>query len=273
LNPLAFYLPDLPFAFLEQLFGPLAWLALPATLVGAAAAYLLLQYGVIKSRTAFILGLLLSAVVASLSLVSSPFDLESVLRFCFGLLAVSGGLGFLVAREPVHAALGFAVAILSTCGVLFIQSAFFVAAATMIVYAGATIIIFLFVLMYARQANLAQYDTQLSRPNLAALFASCLLFAIISSSLNSSPALVLSTKSDPTRPYSEAVMGVTAAPESIGILDGANRAAPRVNQFPEKTAGLGRSMFTDYLLTVELVGMVLFVATIGAIALAQKRGG
>jgi NADH-quinone oxidoreductase subunit J len=39
---------------------------------------------------------------------------------------------------------------------------------------------------------------------------------------------------------------------------------------PDKTTGLGRSMFTDYLLAIELAGTVLLVATIGAIVLAQK---
>src|SRR5207249_5678107 len=37
------------------------------------------------------------------------------------------------------------------------------------------------------------------------------------------------------------------------------------------TAYLGRSLFSDYLLPVELAGMLLLVATIGAIAIAQRR--
>jgi hypothetical protein len=41
----------------------------------------------------------------------------------------------------------------------------------------------------------------------------------------------------------------------------------------ENTAYLGRSLFTDYLLPVELGGTLLLVATIGAIAIAYRRGG
>ena len=39
----------------------------------------------------------------------------------------------------------------------------------------------------------------------------------------------------------------------------------------ENVAGLGRSLFTDYLLAVELAGTLLLVATIGAIAIAGRR--
>ncbi len=37
-------------------------------------------------------------------------------------------------------------------------------------------------------------------------------------------------------------------------------------------AGLGKSLFTDYLLAVELAGTLLLVATIGAIVIAGRRG-
>ena len=45
---------------------------------------------------------------------------------------------------------------------------------------------------------------------------------------------------------------------------------PNLRYVPKLTAGLGRSMYTDYLLAVELAGTVLLIATIGAIALAQR---
>ena len=40
----------------------------------------------------------------------------------------------------------------------------------------------------------------------------------------------------------------------------------------ENSAYLGRSLFTDFLLPVELGGTLLLVATVGAIAIAQRRG-
>jgi NADH-quinone oxidoreductase subunit J len=120
----------------------------------------------------------LFGVAALMAFTSIPMQLESVVRMCFSIIAVAGGVAFITAREPVHAALGFATAVLSACGVLFMQSAYFIAAATMIVYAGATIIIFLFVLMFAQKPNLQRYDVQLTQPLVAAGVATSLLFAI-----------------------------------------------------------------------------------------------
>lgn len=55
-----------------------------------------------------------------------------------------------------------------------------------------------------------------------------------------------------------------AAAQKLDAID------PSLRFVPKSTAGLGRSMYTDYLIAVELAGTVLLVATIGAIALAQR---
>ncbi len=157
-------------------------------------------------------------------------------------------MSFLVARQPVQAALGFATAIISGAGVLFMQSALFVAAATIIVYAGATIIIFLFVLMFSQQLSLETYELKLTRPLLATIVGGIFL-SILVYSLHSVEDVTIDTKSSSiARPLS--------AETKLSI--------------PSSTAGLGRSMFTEYLFTVELAGTLLLAATVGAIAVAQR---
>jgi NADH-quinone oxidoreductase subunit J len=163
----------------------------------------------------------------------------------------------------VHAALGFATAVLSSCGVMFMQQAYFVAAATMIVYAGATIIIFLFVLMFAQQTHLRFYDVHLTRPTLAVVIASAIMAAILFSVAGEGE--IQPIKIDATRPYSLSAQG------SQFIQVDENTTMAQVQRFiPSKTAGLGRALYTDYLMAVEVAGTILLVATIGAIALAQK---
>jgi NADH-quinone oxidoreductase subunit J len=138
----------------------------------------------------------------------------------------------------------------------------------MIVYAGATIIIFLFVLMFAQKSKLQWYDVQLSSPVIAAAVATSLLFAIAWSVSESGE--ILPVKIDLTRPYSLAVTG-SAPGEAIPPVPEPSMTREQLAEFtPAKTSGLGRSMFTDYLLAIELAGTVLLVATIGAIVLAQK---
>ena len=244
------------------------WSMLVPVVLGAVG-YLLIQYGVVRSKS-FLAGGIVSLVMAGgIALAFTPGTFESSMLMVFCALTVGGGIGFLAAREPVHAALGFATAVLSVCGVLFMQSALFIAAATMIVYAGATIIIFLFVLMFAQQTELRTYDVQLNNPLIAAIIGAILL-ATITICVTDAKA-ILPVRDDVTRAMSSANLPDNLSTEEgkqvVRKLDAIN---PTLRFVPGSTAGLGRSLYTDYLIAVELAGTVLLVATIGSIALAQR---
>jgi len=255
-------------------------MAMLLIIVVGAIAYWCLQRGVVRSKPLAIVGgsLFGLACVMAFSAIPKPVTfplentfsdyLEPIVKMCFCLLAVGGGLGFIVAREPVHAALGFATCVLSTCGVLFMQHAYFIAAATMIVYAGATIIIFLFVLMFAQQTKLRIYDVELTRPAVAVFIATALLITITWSV--SDEGEILPTKLDLTRSRSLAAISNNPETELPPVPQQGMTASESAKFVPSKTSGLGRAMYTDYLLAIELAGTVLLVATIGAIALAQK---
>lgn len=238
-------------------------------IVLGAVGYLLIQHGVVKSKAYLAGGAVAILLAVGFALGFTPGTFESFVLMSFCAVATGGGIGFLTAREPVYAALGFATAVLSVCGVLFMQSALFIAAATMIVYAGATIIIFLFVLMFAQQTELRTYDVQLNNPLVAAAIGAILL-ATITMCVTGNNA-ILPVRVDSTRAMSAASlpdsMSSEAGKEASKKLDAID---PNLRFVPKLTAGLGRSMYTDYLLAVELAGTVLLVATIGAIALAQR---
>ncbi len=238
-------------------------------IVLGAAGYLLIQHGVVKSQAFIGAGVVALLLAAGVAIGFTPGTFESYMLMGFCALATGGGIGFLVAREPVYAALGFATAVLSVCGVLFMQSALFIAAATMIVYAGATIIIFLFVLMFAQQTELRNYDVQLNNPLVAAAIGAILL-ATITMCVTGENA-ILPMRQDATRSLSAADLPdnlrTEAGKEAVKRLDVID---PGLRFVPGSTAGLGRSLYTDYLIAVELAGTVLLVATIGAIALAQR---
>ncbi len=247
-----------------------AWtLSMLVPIVLGAVGYLLIQHGIVKSREFLVAGVVSLVLAGGLAIGFTPGTFESCILVLFCAMATGGGIGFLVAREPVYAALGFATAVLSVCGVLFMQAALFVAAATMIVYAGATIIIFLFVLMFAQQTELRTYDVQLNNPLVAATIGAILL-ATITMCVTGDKAM-LPPRVDPTRAMSAADLpdnlSSEVGKEAARKLDAID---PALRFVPNLTAGLGRSMYTDYLLAVELAGTVLLVATIGAIALAQR---
>ncbi|MGE3806891.1 MAG: NADH-quinone oxidoreductase subunit J [Gemmataceae bacterium] len=104
---------------------------------------------------------------------------ELVLFYIFsGLALLAAGL-MITQRNPVHAALSFAVVVLSTCGLFLLQAAPFLMAATIIVYAGAIIVTFLFVIMLAQQSGIDSADARSREPFLSSLAGFVLLGSLI----------------------------------------------------------------------------------------------
>src|SRR6202023_349531 len=104
---------------------------------------------------------------------------ETFLFYAFSAIAViSGGL-LVTQHNPARAALSFTLVILSTCGLFLLLAAPFLMAATVIIYAGAIIVTFLFVLMLAQQAGRSDADDRSREPGLAALTGFVLLGALL----------------------------------------------------------------------------------------------
>ncbi len=209
---------------------------------------ILLQVGMIRSRRQVIMGSCIVLAAGVIAFLRAPHELNHYLFLAFAGLATAGGIGLLVFRDPVHAALGFATTILSTCGLFFLQSSPFIGAAMLIVYAGATIIVFLFVLMYAQQSDLTYYDVRLTAPILSVVLTSIFLAVLI---------------------HAVQVPGQTAfsGPEYRAMSN------ERTSENPGNTRGLGRSMFTDYLFAVEMAGALLTLSAVGAIAVSLQKPG
>ena len=105
--------------------------------------------------------------------------------YVFGLIALGAGLRVVTHRRPVYAALYFILVVLASAGLLLILSAEFMAFALIIVYAGAILITYLFVIMLATQAPsedqldaLADYDRESREPVGAAVAGFVLLAAL-----------------------------------------------------------------------------------------------
>ncbi|MEX2285813.1 MAG: NADH-quinone oxidoreductase subunit J, partial [Planctomycetaceae bacterium] len=177
---------------------------------------------------------------------------ETILFWTFAAAAVGCAVLMITSRHPVYAALWFAQVTLATCGLFLLQSAPFLAAATIIVYAGAIVVTFLFVIMLAQQSGATVAD-QRSRQPLAATLAAFILLG----------ALLFTLESWPER-STDATLGPPAV--SANLL---SRGEP--NQRLDTMNALGRSLFGDYLFAVELAGTLLLIATIGAITIAPRR--
>jgi NADH-quinone oxidoreductase subunit J len=335
-----------------------------ALLAGAAAIYLLLPrphpypspWGIASA------GLSLSLLGWHVGRPES-LGVETVLFYSFSFLSILGG-GFLITqRNAARAALAFTLVVLSSCGLFLLLAAPFLMAATIIIYAGAIIVTFLFVLMLAQQEGPSDAD-QRSREPLVATIAGFGLLGVLLFALHENfdtdglrpfietiqAAQTKDTAEEMARAFGETekeeqsfferfektiragghssevqnlagevfnvrsnwnpakqarnrekMQAALAEFEVIGLQTAAiygqltpkglwpmsNFSGPTSNQprdafrresgvpqMPaENTAYLGRSLFTDYLLSVELVGTLLLVAAVGAIAIAYRRPG
>jgi NADH:ubiquinone oxidoreductase subunit 6 (subunit J) len=155
----------------------------PITLVvvlGAAAVYLLLprprSYGPLAGAAAGGLALL---AAGWLLIYRAGFVPETVLFYAFSAIAIVAGVLLITQPNPARAALSFALVVLSTCGLFLIQAAPFLMAATVIIYAGAIIVTFLFVLMLAQQEGLSDADQRSREPLLASIAGFVLLGALL----------------------------------------------------------------------------------------------
>jgi NADH-quinone oxidoreductase subunit J len=159
------------------------------------------------------------------------------------VVVVSGAVGVVVSRNPVHAAL-MLVTTLFGIAVLFVeQQANFLAAVQVIVYAGAIVVLFLFVIMFLgvdRQENVAQEPLPAQRPLAVALVVLALAGLLL--------------------------LGI-AAHWSVGAHSVAGAAR---GQNGGDVAALGRSVFRTYLFAFEVTSALLVIAVVGAVVLSRR---
>jgi NADH-quinone oxidoreductase subunit J len=172
---------------------------------------------------------------------------EAVIFFVAAAFALGGALGVVLARNPVHAALLLVVTLVAVAIFFLIQEAQLVAAVQIIVYAGAIVVLFLFVIMLLgvdREESLRD-PIPYQRPAAVALGA-ILLGEIF----------VLAGRTWAT--------GATSVRGSVrGKVDG---------QDLGNIQRVARTLFTDFLWAFELTAVLLVIAVVGAVVLARRSG-
>jgi NADH-quinone oxidoreductase subunit J len=167
-------------------------------------------------------------------------------RLTFGVgatIVVLGAIGVVISRNPVHAALMLVMTLFGVAVLFVEQGANFLAAVQVIVYAGAIVVLFLFVIMFLgvdREENLGEEPLPLQRPlalGLVVLAIAGLLLLGIGSHWS-------------------------VGPQSV--------AGPASNQPGGDVAALGRSVFTTYLFAFEITAALLVIAVVGAVVLARR---
>jgi len=166
-----------------------------------------------------------------------------IVFYIFAGLSVLGGLGVIFLRNPIHCALSL-VATFFCLGVIYVMlNAEFVAVIQVLIYAGAIMVLFLFVLMLLSTKDSKKYSNKWSIGKMLAFLLSMGIFVQIANIFTDNE-LILGPKGE----YPVEVI------EEVGSI-----------------ALIGRLLFTDYILSFEIIAILLLVAVIGAVVIAKRR--
>jgi NADH-quinone oxidoreductase subunit J len=163
---------------------------------------------------------------------------ELVIFFVLAAIAVFGAVSLIVQRHPIHSALSLIVVMVALAGLYLLMGAEFVAAVQIIVYGGAIMVLFIFVIMLLNAGE----EERTSFSKLA-------LYAGI--------------------PLAVAVTGLIAA-----SMVGSSAAAALPAAAPDtltSTRALSTLLFTEFVYPFELTSFLILVAILGAIVLAQRE--
>ncbi|SFW33967.1 NADH-quinone oxidoreductase subunit J [Nitrosovibrio sp. Nv17] len=161
--------------------------------------------------------------------------------YFFSAILVLSGLGVITARNPVHSALLLVLAFFASAGLWLLLEAEFLAITLVLVYVGAVMVLFLFVVMML-DINLARL-----REGFWKWF--------------------------PVGAFLGIVMAAQMAFVMMGDREGAGGAAPPAPRPADysNTKELGRLIYTEYVYAFELAAVLLLVAIVAAIALTLRR--
>ncbi|MFV0334763.1 MAG: NADH-quinone oxidoreductase subunit J [Tropicimonas sp.] len=172
----------------------------------------------------------------------------TVVDFVFALFALcllTGGLFTILSRNPVHSVLWMILSFLSGAGLMVLLGAEFVAMLLIIVYVGAVMVLFLFVVMMLDVDFAELRAGMMGQLPLAVVIGLVLILQLAVAFGNWQPGgggAILTTP--------------MATPEGAG---------------PHNTAALGLLLYDRYFLLFQLAGLVLLVAMIGAIVLTMRH--
>jgi NADH-quinone oxidoreductase subunit J len=162
---------------------------------------------------------------------------ETVVFYAFAAVLLLSGLRVITARNPVHGALFLVLAFFTAAGLWLLLRAEFLAITLVVVYVGAVMVLFLFVVMML-DINLERVREGFWRNLPLAL-----------------------------------VVGAIMVFEMVGVL-GSRIWGTTARELPanySNTKALGRVLYTDYAFAFEIAAVILLVAIIAAIALTLRR--
>jgi NADH-quinone oxidoreductase subunit J len=226
-------------------------LFLLAALLGAVAVWLALPRSSRRARGAgAILGVVSLGIFAALLPGLGQWVYQSLFWILAAVTVVSAAAAVTL-RSPLYSAIWFGSSLLGTAGLFLFQGAQFLAVATVVVYAGAILVTFLFILMLAQPSGRARYDRTSWE---AILSTACGAFLVGVLSMAATSALAA------TRP-APAARQVAETERQQGVL------------YEKHMQQIGNALFGRYIVAVEVAGTLLLAAIVGAAVIVGRAAG
>jgi NADH-quinone oxidoreductase subunit J len=165
--------------------------------------------------------------------------------YLFGLIAIASAILFVTRKSPVAAALWLVNVMFCLAALFVLLDAPFVGIIQILVYAGAIMVVFLFVIMLLNLGESAVPDARGKGVTLVAALFGLALLAQLAATRRSAP-----------------ISAISFAPDSLAIIQKSQGAVPPV----------AVPLFNQYLLAFEVTSVLLLVAIVGAVVIGRRRG-
>lgn len=168
------------------------------------------------------------------------------------VIVLGGGLGVISLRNPVHAALSLIASFFGVAVLFILQEAHLLALVQVVVYAGAVVVLFLFVIMLLGVDQSEDVSTEpiVGQRPLAAAGAGLILLLVLGGLFLSGPG------------GDDGAVALTGQPAAVTPIDDS-----------QNIEQLGRDLFTRNILAFEATALLLTIATVGAVVLVRNQGG
>lgn len=171
--------------------------------------------------------------------------MADLLFYVFAALAAGGALGVVLGRSPVSSLLFMVLSLASVAGIYVLLEAHFLAAIQIIVYAGAIMVLFLFVIMLLNLGHDYQQDIKSGLWTSVAFGGSGVLAWVLARRFEVEGEVFASLQAG------DAIDAALAEKGALGVI--------------------AEPLFTTWVVPFEITGILLLVAIVGALVLAKRR--
>ena len=171
--------------------------------------------------------------------------MEAFLFYFFFAMAVGGAIGVVVSKSPVGSLLFMVTTLFAISGEFVLLEAHFLAAVQIIVYAGAIMVLFMFVIMLLNLGHEYQQDLKIGVFSVAWISAVSVMAGLVGWGLRGDPGFA----SNPA-----GAQEIQAALEQHGAV-----------------GAIAQPLYTTYVVPFEITGILLLVAIVGALVLAKRN--